>query len=78
VAEEIAMAVRHQLVQGRYAPSTLYGEGHVSRRIADALAKLEPYVQKRLHYIYDEQPTTATSKDKEKATRGRKSVAIPR
>jgi UDP-N-acetylglucosamine 2-epimerase len=78
VAEEIALAVRHQLVQGRYAPSTLYGEGHVSRRIADALAKLEPYVQKRLHYIYDEQPTTATSKDKEKATRGRKSVAIPR
>lgn len=53
---EITAAVRKQLSHGRYAPSTLYGDGYVSRRIANAVAKLTPYVQKRLHYIYDETP----------------------
>jgi UDP-hydrolysing UDP-N-acetyl-D-glucosamine 2-epimerase len=52
-AAEIAAAVRAQLAHGRYSPSTLYGDGHVSERIAEALARLEPYAQKRLHYIYD-------------------------
>lgn len=41
--------IRRQLEYGRYAPSTLYGDGHVARRITEAIAKLEPYVQKRLH-----------------------------
>ena len=49
---EILAAIRSQLAHGHYPPSTLYGDGFVSRRIADALAKLNPYVQKRLHYIY--------------------------
>lgn len=51
VAEEIAGAIGAQLAHGRYAPSTLYGDGRVSGRIAEALARLKPYVQKRLHYV---------------------------
>jgi UDP-hydrolysing UDP-N-acetyl-D-glucosamine 2-epimerase len=54
VATEVARAVRSQLTHGRYEPSILYGDGHVSVRISAALARLTPYVQKRLHYIYDE------------------------
>jgi UDP-hydrolysing UDP-N-acetyl-D-glucosamine 2-epimerase len=53
VAEVIATAVRRHLAHGRFAPSTLYGDGNVSSRIADALATLNPYLQKRLHYIFD-------------------------
>jgi UDP-hydrolysing UDP-N-acetyl-D-glucosamine 2-epimerase len=52
VAARIEESVRKQLTHGRYAPSTLYGDGAVSQRIADALARLTPYVQKRLDYIY--------------------------
>lgn len=51
---QVAAAVRAQLAHGRYKPSTLYGDGHVCGRIAAALSRLTPYVQKRLHYIYDE------------------------
>jgi hypothetical protein len=29
----------------------LYGDGHVSERVADALVRLTPYIQKRLDYI---------------------------
>jgi UDP-hydrolysing UDP-N-acetyl-D-glucosamine 2-epimerase len=53
VAAEIVLAVKKQLQHGRYAPSVLYGDGQVSRRIADGLARLEPYIQKRLHFIHD-------------------------
>ena len=35
--------------------STLYGDGHVAVRLAEALARLTPYVQKRLHYIADDE-----------------------
>jgi UDP-hydrolysing UDP-N-acetyl-D-glucosamine 2-epimerase len=51
--DEIAAATRAQLAHRRYPPSVLYGDGHVSERISDALAQLSPYVQKRLHYVYD-------------------------
>jgi len=51
VAGEIAPAARMQLARGRYEPSTLYGDGRVSQRIAEALARLEPYLQKRLDYL---------------------------
>jgi UDP-hydrolysing UDP-N-acetyl-D-glucosamine 2-epimerase len=54
VTAEILVAVQKQLAHGRYAPSSLYGDGHVSERIARALVELNPYVQKRLHYIYDQ------------------------
>jgi UDP-hydrolysing UDP-N-acetyl-D-glucosamine 2-epimerase len=53
IRREILNAIRYQLAHGRYAPSALYGDGHVSRRIADGLATLNPYIQKRLHFIYD-------------------------
>jgi UDP-hydrolysing UDP-N-acetyl-D-glucosamine 2-epimerase len=53
VVAEVAMAVHMQLAHGRYAPSTLYGDGHVSERIAQSLTRLTPYIQKRLHYIQD-------------------------
>lgn len=54
LADEIEAAVREQLLNGPYAPSALYGNGLVSLRIAESLARLTPYVQKRLHYIYRE------------------------
>ena len=46
----IAATVRKQLEHGRYAPSKLYGDGHVSERIAAAIANLVPYKQKQLAY----------------------------
>jgi UDP-hydrolysing UDP-N-acetyl-D-glucosamine 2-epimerase len=49
----IMEAIALQLEHGRYPPSTLYGDGDVARRIADALAELDPYVQKRLAYVTD-------------------------
>jgi UDP-hydrolysing UDP-N-acetyl-D-glucosamine 2-epimerase len=58
VAAEVAATIHSQLTHGRYAPSTLYGDGNVSARIAAALAQLTPYVQKRLYYIYDSVKTT--------------------
>ena len=54
MAAKIVAAAKFQLAHGRYPPSTLYGDGRVAERIADALAKLNPYVQKRLHYVADE------------------------
>ena len=53
--DAIVHAIRAQLAHGRYAPSTLYGDGHVAACLAEALARLTPYVQKRLHYIADEE-----------------------
>jgi UDP-hydrolysing UDP-N-acetyl-D-glucosamine 2-epimerase len=53
LADDITAAIEAHLMRGRYAPSTLYGDGHVSDRIARALTRLRPYVQKRLHYIHD-------------------------
>lgn len=54
VAVDILHAIRAQLQHGPYQASTLYGDGLVAERIADRLVRLRPYVQKRLHYIYDE------------------------
>lgn len=53
VAAEVEVMIRAQLAHGRYAASSLYGDGYVSARIAEALVHLTPYVQKRLHYIHD-------------------------
>jgi UDP-N-acetylglucosamine 2-epimerase len=49
-AHMIDTAIRNQLSHGRYTPSTLYGDGHVSERIAEQLATLTPYTQKQLAY----------------------------
>ncbi len=56
VAGEILGVLRRQLAHGRYAPSTLYGNGQVSEPIAAALATLRPYIQKRLHYVHEAAP----------------------
>jgi UDP-hydrolysing UDP-N-acetyl-D-glucosamine 2-epimerase len=56
MASEIITAIKRQLAHGRYPPSTLYGDGHVSEKIAEALANVGPYIQKRLHYIYENRP----------------------
>jgi UDP-hydrolysing UDP-N-acetyl-D-glucosamine 2-epimerase len=53
LAGPIYEATAAQLGRGRYAPSALYGDGFVSERIAHALTEIEPYIQKRLHYIHD-------------------------
>jgi len=60
-ADEIEAAVRRQLRHGRYEPSRLYGDGHVSARSAEALARLEPYLQKRLHYVEQVEPMRAAA-----------------
>jgi UDP-hydrolysing UDP-N-acetyl-D-glucosamine 2-epimerase len=49
----VLAAIRAQLAHGRYAPSTLYGSGNVSLAIANALATLVPYAQKRINYVYE-------------------------
>jgi len=46
----IAEAIAAQCAHGPYAPSPMYGSPGVSRRIAEAIAALAPYRQKRLHY----------------------------
>ena len=53
-ARRLMPVIGRQLRHGRYPPSTLYGDGYTSERIAEALVRLQPYVQKRLHYIYDD------------------------
>jgi UDP-hydrolysing UDP-N-acetyl-D-glucosamine 2-epimerase len=50
-SSEIVRVLQSQLEHGRYAPSTLYGDGHVSQRVSQALVSLKPYVQKRLAFI---------------------------
>jgi UDP-N-acetylglucosamine 2-epimerase len=53
VASQVFAAIRKQLKHGPYESSTLYGDGLVAERIADGLVQLRPYIQKRLHYIYE-------------------------
>jgi GDP/UDP-N,N'-diacetylbacillosamine 2-epimerase (hydrolysing) len=53
LASAVSTAILKELAHGRYPPSMLYGDGRVSGRIAEALAHLTPYVQKRLHYVQD-------------------------
>lgn len=52
-AETVFAAAQQQLAHGRFAPSTLYGDGFVSERIANGLVELQPYIQKRLNYVYE-------------------------
>lgn len=48
--DEIVATINSQLEHGRYAPSTLYGDGQVAVRIAEAIDKLVPYRQKQLAF----------------------------
>ncbi len=59
--EDVFAAAQTLLARGRFAPSKLYGDGYVSERIAASLCTLQPYVQKRLHYIYDEPASRAAT-----------------
>jgi UDP-hydrolysing UDP-N-acetyl-D-glucosamine 2-epimerase len=54
VASDIAEAMHTQLRHGPYRASTLYGDGYVAQNVADSLARLTPYVQKRLNYVFEE------------------------
>ncbi|HMB91213.1 MAG TPA: UDP-N-acetylglucosamine 2-epimerase [Rhodothermales bacterium] len=58
-APPIQTFIQRQLDHGGYAPSTLYGDGFVAERVAEAVVELKPYVQKRLAYIQD--PLVETS-----------------
>jgi UDP-hydrolysing UDP-N-acetyl-D-glucosamine 2-epimerase len=51
--DKITASARAQLAHGSYPSSILYGDGQVSGRIADALATLTPYIQKRLSYALE-------------------------
>lgn len=52
VSDEILSAINKQLVNGRYQPSKMYGDGTASGKIVSKLAEVKLYRQKRLHYIY--------------------------
>jgi UDP-N-acetylglucosamine 2-epimerase len=47
----IVKAIKRQLSNGRYRPSELYGVPGVSKKIVEELVKIEPYLQKRIHYV---------------------------
>ena len=51
--DAIVEAIQKQLVHGRYQPSTMYGDGNVSARIAKGLESLTPYLQKRLAFTLE-------------------------
>jgi UDP-hydrolysing UDP-N-acetyl-D-glucosamine 2-epimerase len=49
-ADEIADAVRDQVVHGPYERDTLFGDGRAATRIASILADVRPTVQKQLRF----------------------------
>jgi UDP-hydrolysing UDP-N-acetyl-D-glucosamine 2-epimerase len=49
--QQILDGVRRQLAHGRFAPDSLYGDGHAGGRIADVLARAPLSVQKRLMFV---------------------------
>jgi UDP-N-acetylglucosamine 2-epimerase len=48
--QAILIAIKQQLINGRYAQSQLYGYGYASRQIVDCLINVRPYIQKMLAY----------------------------
>ncbi len=48
--DAIVATLKKQLAHGRYAASSLYGDGQVSPRIAAAIENLTPYLQKQLAF----------------------------
>lgn len=46
----IATAIRRQAAKGRLPSDSLYGDGNAGSRIADALARIAPRIEKRLSY----------------------------
>lgn len=76
LAPEIVSAVKYQLAHGRYGPSDLYGDGQVSERVAEGLARLKPYVQKRLHYVYETEATEESIASQAISSAPRASAAV--
>ncbi|MBT6178716.1 MAG: UDP-N-acetylglucosamine 2-epimerase (hydrolyzing), partial [Deltaproteobacteria bacterium] len=52
--DAIVNGIRKQLDHGRYQPSSLYGDGHVSKRVAQKLTEIKPYIQKHLAFAQSE------------------------
>ena len=52
--EPIIDAIKGQIAHGPYPASHLYGDGSVSQAIAESLAQLNPYTQKRLSFADSE------------------------
>jgi UDP-hydrolysing UDP-N-acetyl-D-glucosamine 2-epimerase len=50
-SNEIKDAIAKQLQHGRYKKSTLYGDGNASINIANKLAEVDLYIQKKLDYL---------------------------
>jgi UDP-N-acetylglucosamine 2-epimerase len=59
VKADIERTAREQIRHGRYLPSELYGDGHVAERVASAVAYLDPYVQKKLQYVFERSTAAA-------------------
>jgi UDP-hydrolysing UDP-N-acetyl-D-glucosamine 2-epimerase len=55
-ATAIRRAVMMQMAHGVYPASALYGDGHVSNRLVDAIESLKLYSQKHLAYVDEIQP----------------------
>jgi UDP-hydrolysing UDP-N-acetyl-D-glucosamine 2-epimerase len=51
--DAIERTIKAQMAHGRYAPSKLYGNGHVAKELAARLQTLEPYVQKHLAFVQE-------------------------
>ena len=49
-AARIEQAIRQQLRHGHYPASSIFGDGHAGKRIAEILATAKINIQKRLHY----------------------------
>jgi len=57
---KLLRAMDKQLSHGRYPCSYLYGDGLSSQRLTQALVNLVPYVQKKLHYVVQEENAVKT------------------
>ncbi len=62
-ADSIAETIRGQLEHGRYEASRLYGDGHVAERVAENLANLTPYVQKRIAFVQEDKTKVREDSD---------------
>lgn len=57
-ADSIEAAIRRQVTHGRYESSDMFGDGTAGRQIAEALARADFRIQKRLNYL-DSLPAAA-------------------
>jgi UDP-hydrolysing UDP-N-acetyl-D-glucosamine 2-epimerase len=49
--DAIHSGIKQQLEHGRFAPSSVYGDGFVSERVVNGLKNLRHYTQKQLNYV---------------------------